>query len=283
MCELFGSSSKVNKDHSAMLAEFFTHGKDNPHGWGLAEVNENGAVVTKEPVRAEESSRLKTKLAGSVDAGIVIGHVRFATKGDVAPDNTHPFTAKDKSGTTWTLAHNGTIFSSDELAGYYHKQKGTTDSERILLYLIDRIDGAVQLSDRIDGAVKLSDRIQIVEDVIGEITPGNKVNLLISDGSFLYVHVNCDHGMYFLDEGDSVVFSTKPLRKPLTKPLREPLGLATGNEEGRAAGAVWEEVPVNTLLVYEDGRQIYRGCPHGNTFVETEEKMRYLFMDYSEI
>ena len=279
MCELLGISSKVHKDHSAILAEFFTHGKDNPHGFGLAEIDEDMITVTKEPVRAEESSRLRAKLDGSVDADIVIGHVRFATKGDVAPENTHPFTAKDESGTTWILAHNGTIFGSDVLTGYFHKQEGATDSERILLYLTDRINEAVRKSDaarmsdavRKSGAARISDRIQTVEDVIREITPGNKVNLLMSDGSLLYVHVNCERGMYYLDDGDSAVFSTKPL-------------LAAGdNEADRMASEVWKEVPLNTLMVYGSGQMIYRGCPHGNTFVETEEKMRYLFMDYSEI
>jgi glutamine amidotransferase len=203
----------------------------------------------------------------------------LATIGNVEQENCHPFTAVDKSGRTWTLIHNGTVFESDKLNKYIFLQKGETDSERILLYLTDRINEAVRKSDaarkseaaRKSGAARISDRIQTVEDVIREITPGNKVNLLMSDGSLLYVHVNCERGMYYLDDGDSAVFSTKPL-------------LAAGdNEADRMASEVWKEVPLNTLMVYSSGQMIYRGCPHGNTFVETEEKMRYLFMDYSEI
>lgn len=279
MCELFGVSSKVKKDWSVMLTEFFTHGKDNPHGWGLAEIDEEETKVIRDTVQADMSIKNRKRLADPVDARTVIAHVRFATKGDVTLDNTHPFTAEDESGATWTLAHNGTVFESSVLAGYFHKQKGTSDSERILLYLIDRINAGLrevnntgsQDSDEDRKQLPFSDRIQIVDDVIKEITPENKVNLLLSDGSLLYVHINCDRGMYYLDEGDSTVFSTKPL------------SAAAGNEYGRTAGAVWEEVPLNTLLVYMNGRMIYRGCPHDNTFVETEEKMRYLFMDYSEM
>jgi glutamine amidotransferase len=43
----------------------------------------------------------------------------------------------------------------------------------------------------------------------------------------------------------------------------------------------WEEVPMNTLQVYEKGKLIYTGHDHGNEFVDSEEKMRLIFMDYS--
>ena len=35
MCELFGASLKENEDISVYLSEFFSHGVQHPHGWGI--------------------------------------------------------------------------------------------------------------------------------------------------------------------------------------------------------------------------------------------------------
>ena len=73
-------------------------------------------------------------------AKTALAHIRLATIGNVEQDNCHPFTAVDNSGRTWTLIHNGTIFESDNIGKYVFLQKGETDSERILLYIVDSIN-----------------------------------------------------------------------------------------------------------------------------------------------
>ena len=307
MCEIFGVSSSVRTDYRDMLREFFSHSDDNPHGWGIvsyhggvkhvlteslmdrrddwksgtsiiADASGNDAgydaghgarndaaeeppydflvpEIYKAPEKAAESRALKWILENPVDSELLMAHIRLATKGQIEIRNTHPFIEKDRSGIKWTLVHNGTIFECSELSGYLHTQKGETDSERILLCLTDRMNRAAALKG---SRLTEDDRIRIVEDMFNDITPENKVNVLISDGRLLYAHSNLRRSLYMLKQGGSAYFSTKPLSRGL-----------------------WEELPLSTLLVYKDGEQIYEGTPHGNEFVETEEKMRFLFLDYA--
>ena len=144
MCELFGLSSKNEYDAAQMLTAFFSHADENPHGWGLAELGGEKVLIEKEPVSALKSERLKNLLRAGIRPQLLLAHIRYATKGSVSPENTHPFKMRDRFGDDWVLVHNGTIFECDALSKYSKVQQGETDSERILYYLMDKINAEDQ-------------------------------------------------------------------------------------------------------------------------------------------
>ena len=135
MCELFGVNSAEAIGCNKLLQEFFEHGIDNPDGWGIAAFYGNSVSLEKEPVSSLESVYLKNRLTEDIVIDKLIAHIRKASKGGIEYKNSHPFIRRDSSNRTWTLAHNGTIFESTELEPYVSRQKGQTDSERILYYL----------------------------------------------------------------------------------------------------------------------------------------------------
>ena len=273
MCELFGLSSSFEYEAGPVLREFFSHADQNPHGWGLANMRESRPSIKKEAVSALKSETLRALLDSGIRTELLIGHIRFATKGSISLTNTHPFRQASSDGTTWTLAHNGTVFSCDELSGYVHRQEGETDSERILDLLLDRIDRG--LLDKIDAArdatenasckecadeiLTVEERIRTIDELIHTVTPGNKINILISDGTLLYAHSNMKGSMYYYMEQGLAAVSSKPLE----------------NMEG------WTEMPLNTLLAFRDGECVYRGAPHENEYIEDPEKLKFLFLDYA--
>ena len=57
-------------------------------------------------------------------------------------ENCHPFLGSDISGREWTLIHNGILFNEELLAGYDRIERGETDSERTMLFLLDVLDEA---------------------------------------------------------------------------------------------------------------------------------------------
>lgn len=59
---------------------------------------------------------------------------------------------------------------------------------------------------------------------------------------------------------NAMIFSTKPLE-----------------QKG------WENVPMNTLFAYKNGNLLYTGTNHGHEFVNSEAKMRLLFLDYANL
>ncbi len=257
MCELFGVSSRKKVKCNDMLKEFFSHGNEHPHGWGLATFYGNAVSLEKEPVASVESVYLKHRLTEEIEKETLIAHIRKASKGGVEYKNSHPFVLRDNTNRAWTLAHNGTIFESDELTPYTHRQKGGTDSERILYYLIDRVNMKQKEAGR---ELTEEERISTVDEVIRTITPENKVNLLIYEGELFYVHMNHGGSLYRCEEEGRLIISTKPLSRKH-----------------------WEEVPINTLFVYRHGEPVYTGEAHGNEFIDSKDKTQYLFLDYAEM
>lgn len=252
MCELFGFSSK-NKTHlQPYLREFFRHSVRHPNGWGLATFENGRANVRTEMISAEKSRILPGILQSLPDSSLLMAHIRRATIGGVKPENCHPFVRNDDSGRTWTLMHNGTIFSGSELFPYISRQVGDTDSERILLYLTDSVNRKIT-----DNNAPLSDteRIAIVEGAVRELSYRNKLNLLIYDGDRLYVHVNMRDTLFVRQDKESAMFSTTPL---------EPSG--------------WEPLPLNSLMVYEQGKAIYQGENHHNEYLDV---MGRITLDYT--
>lgn len=257
MCELFGLSSRRKIELREDLTEFFSHGTANPHGWGIAVPNAREIWLKKEPVPSYKSPWLRNALRSSLEAKLMLAHLRLSTKGSIEYLNTHPFLAHDNAARPWALIHNGTIFESDVLSGYVRTQEGGTDSERILCHLMTLLRRRAEQEGRFLCETEI---FRTVEDVIAEIVPENKVNLLITDGTHLYIHCNYRKSLHWLRRGETMTVSTYPL-----------------------AGDGWEEIPLNTLFVVRDGIPVYQGTPHDCEFFDSEEKMRFLYLDYAGI
>lgn len=255
MCELFGVNGAAAQQWNEFLKVFFSHAEEHPHGWGMAFFYGNAVSLEKQPSAANTSDYLRQRLRAPIVTDKMIAHIRLATKGSLDYENTHPFVERDNHNRTWTLAHNGTIFECDTLNPYVHVQKGHTDSERILFYVIRRINDE---QSRLGRSLRSNERFAVIDNILCEITPENKVNLLLFDGEVLYVHTNQKATLYRCRKGKAMVFSTRPL--DLDR---------------------WEPVPMNTLLAYREGKLLYEGTNHGNEFFFSEEKMRLIFLDYS--
>ena len=255
MCELFGVTSDRKVELNKLLRLFFEHSSEHPNGWGLAFFDDGNISIEREPVKASDSHYLKNRLTGEILSSRMMAHIRRATIGEISFNNTHPFTGRDDTGRQWVLMHNGTIFESSELTRYQCFQKGSTDSERILLYIIDRINTL----HREGGDVEAPEvRINVIDDVVHKLSEHNKINLMIFDGENFYIHKNEAGTLFRYSHNGTVILSTKALMR-----------------EG------WEEIPQNRLLVYRDGNLFFEGDPHDNTYVMNEENMKTLFMGYA--
>ncbi|MGN1165465.1 MAG: class II glutamine amidotransferase [Lachnospiraceae bacterium] len=257
MCELFGITSDGSCEINEYLKEFFSHSNAHQHGWGLACVAENDVQIEKEPTQASKSNYLKERLSVPIIVKTALAHIRYATIGNVEYKNCHPFIAKDNQGRTWTLIHNGTIFDYQPLNRYVDIQKGDTDSERILLYLIDLMNNEEK---KIKRKMTEKERFKLLDSVISQMAEGNKLNLIIYDGELLYVHTNYMNSLYELNKENLVLFSTVPL----------------GEE-------MWKPVTFATLLAYRNGKRVFNGTDHGNEYKDNEENMKFLYRIFSDL
>lgn len=257
MCQLFGFHSAKRCQINDYLKEFYTHSEEHPHGWGLAVMDGYEINIEKEPMKASDSSYLKKRLSVPVEVKSAFAHIRYATIGHVEYRNCHPYTGKDVSGRRWTMVHNGTIFDYPPLNKYINIQSGDTDSERILLYLIDQMNEAIGNTKR---TLKAEERFQIIDSMMVDMSPGNKLNLLLYDGELMYVHTNCAGSLHVMEKENQVFISTEPLSM-----------------------GEWKPVTFTTLLAYRKGKKVFQGTNHGNEYVESEENLKFLYQIFSEL
>lgn len=256
MCELFGLTGRDEINVYAYLKTFFSHSADHPNGWGMAFFRDEAVSLEKEPVRADKSRYLKERFNDPLFAANMFAHIRFATKGGENYNNCHPFVKRDGTGRTWTLMHNGTIFECPIIDTYFSAQDGSTDSERILLYIIDQIDLQTKA---LGHPLSKEQRFGVIDRVMCEITkPNNKVNLMLYDGELMYVHTNLPNTLRYKRINNSVVFSTEPL-----------------DENG------WEQVELYTLTAYQKGEKLFTGTNHGNEYHYNYEDVKYLYLEHT--
>lgn len=243
MCELLGFTSSEATDIREQLRGFYAHSVRHPHGWGMMCETKRGREIIHEAACASDSDMLAELIEQISPQQNFLGHIRFATVGSIKPENCHPFSGKDLSGREWTMIHNGTIYSSNNMYRYYTRQTGDTDSERLFMSLIDR------LNDRIlQGKMSERDRFEEVNRFMVENAPRNKLNLIIYDGELMYVHKNLKNTLSYRRSEGGIVFATTPV------------------DDGE-----WIPFPMAQVIAYRNGKQVYRGDRHKGEFVPTLE------------
>ena len=246
MCEIFCFNSNTPKQVNECLECFYNHSEDHPHGWGLANMQSNEFVIDKEPMKASCSEHLKNILSNPVIGKNVFAHIRLATMGEIISPNCHPFTEADDNNRSWMLIHNGTIFDYPKLNDYIGKEKGNTDSERILLYIIDKVNEFERDKGRLS---TIKERFNLLTDIVADLSKNNKLNLMFYDGDLTYIHSNMRDSLYYLKDDESFLVASTPL---------------TDDEN-------WKPVELNKLFGLIDGNIIFESEEHENEFILTEE------------
>ena len=257
MCELFGVCARDEFYANDYLKAFYAHSDFHPHGWGLACVSRNGVLVEKESVKASESNYLRERLSQPITEKLLLAHIRYATIGNVEYKNCHPFTGKDCTGRRWTLIHNGTIFDYPALNPYQKIQKGDTDSERVFLCFLDKLNEAT----RKNGArLHFEERFLLFDEIICDMSRGNKLNLIFTDGKYLYAHTNCKGTMDYLEKDGAALVSTQPL-----------------------TGESWQPAPFGQLFAFCKGRLIKSGTEHHHEYIQSEEEMKLIYQIFANL
>ncbi len=252
MCELFAVTASRKITVNKPLKAFYAHSEEQRHGWGIYIKDDVRELLYKEHIKASDSRYLNRFLEDEIKTVLCLSHIRNATVGDVTDVNSHPFTGIDKFGRKWVLFHNGTLFDAPDLDKFHYIQEGSTDSERLLLYILERMNNM--------DVFESDDRMRLIEDVVAKVVPGNKLNLMIFDGEYLYIHKNEPGTLHVKTLEEGLMFSTYPL------------------DEGN-----WDEVPANRLHVYKDGHLVYEGQRHDHTYIFDPEKMKAVFMNYASL
>ena len=143
---------------------------------------------------------------------------------------------------------------------YKKVQEGETDSERVLLYIVDAINRKeIELGKELNQ----KERFELLDTLVCDVSRGNKLNLIIYDGDNFYVHTNEAHTLHQLETPEGRYFSTKPL----------------SDED-------WQPVPLTQLLAYQDGELVYQGTKHHHEYIFNADQFKSIggeFIDFSNL
>jgi glutamine amidotransferase len=147
MCRLFAMSG----GRSPVAATFWLleapdslseQSRRNPDGTGLGWFDADGTPrVDKQPLAGYEDAPFATA-ARAVSSRTFVAHVRYASTGAVALENTHPFEQHGR-----LFAHNGALEDLDAIEARLTPATraliaGDTDSERLFALITDEIEAA---------------------------------------------------------------------------------------------------------------------------------------------
>ena len=245
MCEIFCFNSNKPKQINECLECFYNHTEEHPHGWGLETMQSDKFNIEKEPVKASCSKHLKELLSSPIVGKNIFAHIRLATVGEIVSPNCHPFVEADDNNRSWMLIHNGTIFDFPPFDKYKQKEHGDTDSERILLYIIDKVN---EMGEIKKAPLTIKERFNLLKEIVEDLSKNNELNLMVFDGDLTYIHSNMNDSLFYLKNDEGFLIATTPL----------------DDDEN------WKAVELNKLFGLIDGNIIFESEMHDNEFILTE-------------
>jgi glutamine amidotransferase len=182
MCQLLGMNCNVPTDICFSFAGFQQRGGRTDHhadGWGIAFFENRGCRVFLDHQPAATSAVARLVREYPIRSKNVIAHIRKATHGAVALENTHPFN-RELWGRYWIFAHNGTLTDYDpDLDGTY-QPVGATDSESAFCHLLQTLRERFGLVAPPDDQFVLA-----IQHWADQTAAHGTLNFLLSDGELL--------------------------------------------------------------------------------------------------
>jgi glutamine amidotransferase len=190
MCQLLGMNANTPTDVMFSFAGLAQRADEHKDGFGIAFFEDRGlrTFVDHHSARASPVAELVKRYP--IRSDNVIAHIRKATQGRVALENTHPF-VRELWGRYWVFAHNGDLQDFDPRLHANFRPVGTTDSERAFCWLMQEM-------------WKSHADVPSVEELtltLRELTPRiarhGRFNFLLSNGDALWAH--CSTHLWYVE------------------------------------------------------------------------------------
>lgn len=184
MCQLLGMNCNTPTDICFSFAGFRTRGgltDQHKDGWGIAFFEGRGcrSFIDVDPASTSPIADLVRHYP--IRSTNVIAHIRKATQGRIALENTHPF-QRELWGRHWVFAHNGNLENfHPRLAGPY-QAVGDTDSERAFCFILHH------LRNEFASAPTPQRMFPVLQQLAAELVSYGEFNFLLSNGDCLFAH-----------------------------------------------------------------------------------------------
>lgn len=173
MARLFGIISRSSFDLSLAIPPFSPAG-GGTHGWGIAWYDHLGKPHVQKGKRSALNHTQNQPITLTLTSYLALSHLRFATSGNIADENAHPFFFQ-----TWVFAHSGTVHKeklASVLVAPYNQnyQSEPIDSELYFRFILQSIKEKGEISG-------IKHAVNVVNDKRG-------ATFLLTDGATLYAY-----------------------------------------------------------------------------------------------
>ena len=253
MCQLLGMNANTPTDVMFSFTGLATRADEHKDGFGIAFFEDRGLRHFIDHQSARQSPVAELVKRFPIRSDNVIAHIRKATQGRVALENTHPF-VRELWGRYWVFAHNGDLKDfCPRLHGAF-RPVGNTDSELALCWLMQELAKA---HASVPSVQELSCTLR---ELLPQPARHGSFNLLLSNGQALWAH--CSTKLWALerrhpfgaaqlaDEDVRVDFAA------LTTPQDRVAIVAT---EPLTQGEDWQQMQPGEMRVFVGGQTVAAG------------------------
>jgi len=250
MCQLLGMNANTPTDVMFSFTGLATRAQEHKDGFGIAFFEDRGVRLFVDHHSARVSPVAELVKRYPIKSGNVIAHIRKATQGRVALENTHPF-MRELWGRYWVFAHNGDLKNFHPRLHAAFRPVGDTDSEWALCWLMQ------ELAKAHAAVPPIAELTRTLAELLPRPAAHGAFNLLLSNGQALWAHASTrlhwlQRGHPFAharlaDEDLTVDFAT------LTTPQDRVAVVAT---EPLTAGEDWRPMAPGELRVFVQGAPV---------------------------
>lgn len=187
MCQLLGMNCNVPTDICFSFSGFQARGGLTDHhkdGWGIAFFEGKGTRLFLDPLPSAHSPIADIVRNYPIKSKNVVAHIRKATQGVIALENTHPF-LRELWGYNWIFAHNGNLKSLELDREAAFQPTGGTDSEKAFCTIMQKLRD--EFGSSYPGPAKL---FESLHRLTLELAPLGEFNFLMSNGECLFAHAS---------------------------------------------------------------------------------------------
>lgn len=251
MCQLLGMNANVPTDVMFSFAGLAHRAAEHKDGFGIAFFEDRGLRTFVDHKSARESPVAELVRRFPIKSDNVIAHIRKATQGRVALENTHPF-VRELWGRYWVFAHNGDLKDFRPRLHAAFRPVGDTDSERAFCWLMQ------ELAKAHAAVPDVAELTLTLRELLPQPAAHGSFNLLLSNGQALWAH--CSTRLHYVerahpfgratlaDEDVSIDFAA------LTTPDDRIAVVAT---EPMTCDEAWQAMAPRQLAVFVRGQRRY--------------------------
>ena len=181
MCQLLGMNANTPTDVMFSFTGFATRAEEHKDGFGIAFFEDKGVRLFVDSQSARDSPVADMVQRYPIRSENIVAHIRKATQGRVALENTHPF-VRELWGRYWVFAHNGNLEAyAPRLHGAF-RPVGETDSERAFCWLMQELAKA---HANVPGIDELS---ATLAELLPQVAAQGTFNAMLCNGQALWAH-----------------------------------------------------------------------------------------------